>query len=66
MAFSCVSTGIYGYPSLEAAEIATTEVRRFLVEQEKNQGEDGKGKLERVIFCCFEDKDVRAYEKWLP
>ena len=59
VAFSCLSTGVYGYPSIEAAEVATQEVRRFLEEEE---GE----KLERVVFCCFEGKDVRAYEEWLP
>lgn len=66
MAFSCISTGIYGYPSLQAAEIATREVRRFLEDQEKNGGEEGIGKLDRIVFCLFEDKDVRAYEKWVP
>lgn len=66
VAFSCISTGIYGYPSLQAAEIATREVRRFLEDQEKDGGEEGIGKLDRVIFCLFEDKDVRAYEKWVP
>lgn len=66
MAFSCISTGTYGYPSLQAAEIATREVRRFLEDQEKNGVEEGKRKLDRVVFCLFEDKDVRAYEKWLP
>lgn len=66
MAFSCISTGIYGYPSHQAAEIATREVRRFLEDQEKNGREEGIGKLDRVVFCLFEDKDVRAYEKWVP
>lgn len=60
IAFSCVSTGVYGYPSKEAAAVAAGEVRRFLEEEDK------EGRLERVIFCCFEDKDVRAYEQWLP
>jgi O-acetyl-ADP-ribose deacetylase (regulator of RNase III) len=45
---------------MEAAEVATEEVRRFLEEDDK------EGKLERVVFCCFENKDVRAYEYWLP
>lgn len=63
IAFSCLSTGAYGYPSGEAAEVATREVRRFLVEEAEKGGEK---RLERVVFCCFEQKDVRAYEKWLP
>lgn len=61
IAFSCLSTGVYGYPSGEAAEVAATEVRRFL-ETETDAAE----KIERVIFCCFETKDVVAYEEWLP
>lgn len=60
VAFSCVSTGVYGYPSREAAMVAAREVRRFLEEEDK------EGSLERVVFCCFEDRDVRAYEQWLP
>lgn len=63
IAFSCISTGVYGYPSGEAAEVATREVRQFLLEEQERGGE---GRLERVVFCCFEQKDVRAYEKWLP
>lgn len=65
IAFSCLSTGIYGYPSSEAAQAATEEVRQWLYYEEKAQGE-GKGRIERVVFCLFEDKDVRAYREWLP
>lgn len=59
VAFSALSTGVYGYPSGEAAAAAVGEVRGFL------EGEGGAG-VERVVFCCFEGKDVRAYEEWLP
>ena len=62
LAFSALSTGVYGYPSGEAAEAAVGEVRRFL---DEGDGEGGEG-LERVVFCCFERKDLRAYEEWLP
>jgi len=57
VAFSCLSTGVYGYPSGEAAEVACGVVREFL---------EKEGGLERVVFCCFEGKDERAYEEWLP
>ncbi|KAL9714373.1 hypothetical protein Ac2012v2_002685 [Leucoagaricus gongylophorus] len=30
IAFPCISTGMYGYPNREAAQIALTEVRKFL------------------------------------
>lgn len=59
IAFSALSTGVYGYPSGEAAETALGEVRRYL------DAGDGAG-LEKIIFCNFMDKDVRAYENWLP
>lgn len=59
IAFSALSTGVYGYPSNEAAPVAISAVKRFL------EGEDGD-KLEKVIFCTFVQKDVNAYNKWLP
>lgn len=59
IAFSALSTGIYGYPSVEAAEAALDEVKQFL------EKEDGK-KLDRVIFITFEQKDVQAYNGNIP
>ncbi|KAM3086293.1 hypothetical protein ACMFMG_000429 [Clarireedia jacksonii] len=59
IAFSAISTGVYGYPSDEAAPLAIRTVRDFL------ESEEGS-KLEKIIFCTFVDKDVAAYEKWLP
>ncbi|KAK6221292.1 macro domain-containing protein [Colletotrichum tabaci] len=59
VAFSAISTGIYGYPSYEAAPIAAEVVRDFL------DGEDSD-KLDKVIFCTFEMKDVNAYNEALP
>ncbi|KAI1403647.1 MACRO domain-containing protein [Hypoxylon fuscum] len=59
VAFSAISTGVYGYPSIDAAHIACDTVRQFM------DGEDGQ-KLDKVIFVTFEDKDVRAYNHILP
>ncbi|KUJ16480.1 A1pp-domain-containing protein [Mollisia scopiformis] len=59
IAFSALSTGIYGYPSDEAAPVAIKAVKDFL------EGEDGD-KLEKVVFCTFVQKDVDAYNHWLP
>lgn len=61
IAFSCLSTGVYGYPSGEAAEVVCGVVRKWL---EEHEGEEGG--LERVVICCFEAKDERAYSEWLP
>jgi O-acetyl-ADP-ribose deacetylase len=59
IAFSAISTGIYGYPSLDASVAACETVKDFL------DGEDGK-KLEKVVFVTFEEKDVRSYNSTLP
>jgi O-acetyl-ADP-ribose deacetylase (regulator of RNase III) len=57
VAFSGISTGIYGYPTLDAARVACDTVRRFL---EKDQT------LTQVVFVTFLDKDVNAYDKAIP
>ncbi|KAH8681753.1 hypothetical protein BX600DRAFT_505407 [Xylariales sp. PMI_506] len=59
IAFSAISTGVYGYPSQEASVVACRTVREFL------DSEDGRT-LEKVVFVTFEDKDVRAYNATLP
>lgn len=59
VAFSGISTGVYGYPSRSAAEVACRTVRAFL---EKDVGSG----LKRVVFVTFEQKDVDAYNEMLP
>jgi O-acetyl-ADP-ribose deacetylase (regulator of RNase III) len=59
IAFSALSTGVYGYPSGEASEVALETVRKFL--------DEGKGDgLDRVIFCNFMQKDEDAYFENIP
>lgn len=58
IAFSGISTGVYGYPSKDAAQIACETVRDFV--------DENKGKIEQIIFVTFEEKDVAAYNKMIP
>ncbi|UNI20444.1 hypothetical protein JDV02_006530 [Purpureocillium takamizusanense] len=58
IAFSGISTGVYGYPSREAAEVACETVRKFM--------DQGGNQIERVVFVTFESKDVTAYNQVLP
>ena len=51
IAFSCISTGVYGYPHEAAAGIAVETVRAW------------NGDLpEEVIFCCFSNEMLKIYE----
>lgn len=49
VAFSAISTGVYGYPPADAAEIAVSTVCAF----------DGEFP-EKVIFVCFDDVNLVA------
>ena len=57
IAFPNVSTGVYGYPKSEAAEIAVKTVLQFLVENPA---------IEKVIFCVFDDDNMEIYKKLVP
>lgn len=52
IAFPCISTGIYGYPAAEAADIAVRTVRETLA---------GLGVDMDVTFCCFSESDLDLY-----
>jgi O-acetyl-ADP-ribose deacetylase (regulator of RNase III) len=45
IAFPAISTGIYGYPKLEAADVAVRAVATFIAENDRP---------ERIVFCCFD------------
>ncbi|GAA6019991.1 hypothetical protein JCM11491_004891 [Sporobolomyces phaffii] len=59
VAFSGISTGVYGYPIDAAARVACDEVRKFL------ESDDGK-KIDQVIFVSFRPVDVASYVDNLP
>jgi O-acetyl-ADP-ribose deacetylase (regulator of RNase III) len=56
VAFPSISTGIYGYPKEEAAEIAVKTVREFVA---------GANSMDEVVFCCFSSADAGMYERLL-
>lgn len=53
VAFPSISTGVYGYPINDAAQIAVREVTDFLVRYPEIE----------VTFCCFSDRDRSVYER---
>ncbi|XP_065883475.1 ADP-ribose glycohydrolase MACROD2-like isoform X2 [Dysidea avara] len=56
VAFSCVATGVYGFPNEEAAHVALETCRSWL------ETEDHHKKIERIIFCVFLDIDYKIYQ----
>ena len=54
IAFPAISTGAYGFPTGRAASIAVREVRAFL--------DRAPGRIDKVIFVCFDKSARRAYE----
>ncbi len=61
IAFPSISTGAYGYPIDEAAEIALKTVIDFI----KNVGASGRSLLQLVRFVLFSDRDLKVYEESL-
>ncbi|XP_056383223.1 ADP-ribose glycohydrolase MACROD1 isoform X3 [Hyla sarda] len=58
VAFPCISTGVFGYPTEEAAEVALGTIRSYL--------EEKKDKFDRIIICVFLEKDEEIYLRKLP
>lgn len=56
IAFPCISTGVYRFPTDQAAEVAVEAVKAFL---------QSPGSIQTVIFCCFSAADRARYERLL-
>lgn len=56
IAFSCISTGVFGFPQQEAAEIAVRTVREWLDRNESNM---------TVVFNVFGEMDEVIYRRLL-
>jgi O-acetyl-ADP-ribose deacetylase (regulator of RNase III) len=54
VAFPNISTGVYGYPKQEAAEIALKTVNDFLLKHPE---------FEKIIFCCFDEENYQIMNK---
>lgn len=58
IAFPCISTGVFSFPELEAAKIATKTVKKYL---NKNPNTN----LKKVIFNVFTENSNQIYRKIL-
>lgn len=56
VAFPCISTGVFGYPSHDACDIAVATVVEWLATNPTP---------ELVTFCCFSDEDADIYRSRL-
>jgi O-acetyl-ADP-ribose deacetylase (regulator of RNase III) len=56
IAFPAISTGVYGYPNVEATEIAVRTIREEIA---------AGTELQEIVFCCFDDTTATFYEREL-
>ncbi|RUS76522.1 hypothetical protein EGW08_015715 [Elysia chlorotica] len=57
IAFPCISTGIFGYPNMNAAKVALGTIRKWL------EKEDYAKNIDRIIMCLFLKKDIAIYDE---
>lgn len=56
IAFPAISTGVFGYPKDEAADIAVQTVKEWAAQNEDYSME--------VVFCCFDQSTADSYQKY--
>ncbi|KAF8737597.1 hypothetical protein AX14_012596 [Amanita brunnescens Koide BX004] len=59
IAFPAISTGVYGYPIVDATRIALSEARKF------SESEAG-AKLDKIIFVVWGENDNEVYKALIP
>jgi len=55
IAFPCISTGVFRFPKDLASKIAISTVDNFL--------SNNRDKIDKVVFCLWNNEDVEIYEK---
>eukprot|EP00996_Jenningsia_fusiforme_P002757 NODE_3576_length_951_cov_10.323725_g3286_i0.p1 GENE.NODE_3576_length_951_cov_10.323725_g3286_i0~~NODE_3576_length_951_cov_10.323725_g3286_i0.p1 ORF type:complete len:280 (-),score=51.05 NODE_3576_length_951_cov_10.323725_g3286_i0:34-873(-) len=61
IAFCCISTGVFGYPQKEAANVACATVKKWL-DEPRTHGRS----LEFVVFDVFLESDLEIYSELVP
>jgi len=56
VAFPNISTGAYGFPKRDAAEIAISTVRAYMAKSSK---------ISTIIFCCYDHENYSLYQTLL-
>ena len=56
IAFPCISTGVYGYPPKQAADVAIAATLEFI---------RSPSSLREIIFCCYSASDLALYQSRL-
>jgi O-acetyl-ADP-ribose deacetylase (regulator of RNase III) len=61
IAFPAISTGVYGYPREEAAQVASRAIRKFLTSTTHDDETASANKLRDVRLVFFSEPDARVF-----
>lgn len=57
IALPAISSGIFGYPIEESAEVILNAVREYLNSRDKE-----KATVEKIVLCLYDDKTTKIFE----